>query len=250
MSDVTVIIISDAGISGGPDTPAPAIPSGLAGMSDADIAELKRKLDFQANKKRVQEKAKEDREKDAKTLWPLEKYHREFLRGTGRYETEPKHHQVAHLVNHPKFLAQWEVFNLMKAGSPEAGAQLKVCRQTAIEVSLTKEKRQEKHLELERKLKEEKEARKKAKGLLDGKGGSSGSSGGIKARLGKSAAGSSPLPGGVATASASHRHQLRMESQKRQRSSSGSTSAGSTFGLTKPPPSKAGQKTSGVSVHD
>ena len=72
-----------------PPVPAPAVPSGLEGLSVEDLAELKRKLDFQAEKKRVQAKGQQDREEDAKILWPSDKLHREFLRGTGGMRRRP-----------------------------------------------------------------------------------------------------------------------------------------------------------------
>ena len=73
--------------------PAPVAPVALEGLSVEDLAELKRKLDFQAEKKRVQAKGQLDREEDAKILWPSEKLHWKFLSaskrspGTSRWPT-------------------------------------------------------------------------------------------------------------------------------------------------------------------
>ena len=148
---------------------------------------------------------------------------------------------MALLLNHPKFRDEWDLLMMMpKDGSSDYKGQLQLCQKVAIEVAPSKEERQRRHQELERKQRADKEARKARNFQLAT----------TPSGRGRSGAAGPPLTGAGPSASASHRHQMALTNKRGRSDSTDASSSSSTFGRTAAPPQKSVQMTSGVSVHD
>ena len=154
---------------GQPSNAAETQGSGAGGKQPtAEQLEDERRLKHILGKMEHKQEQKVLRIKYANMLWPTDARYKEFTSQSGRDGKEEKQYHVSHLLNTKEFKTQWDAYLAMEAHT--SSAPLRRCRETAIKVSMTKEKRKELEAKKAKEAKGKKEKEAKPSGSTGSKG--------------------------------------------------------------------------------
>ena len=212
--------------------PVPNPPTGAAGTATVDgsvaaaaaIPEDARKAAFIADQMAKKEEKVKRRQAVSRLLWPTTARLDEFLDQSGREKNVEPHVHVATLLNMPEWAEMWTKFQALPGAHQSSSTQLRRCREAAIRLMMTKDKKKEnrekREKEQKRKSEEKDKKGKKGSGSSKDTGNKNNSSNRVTTR---GRAGSSQTP---ATATSTSSSVSTVSSTNKRGRSVGSNSSG------------------------